>query len=1026
MKKIKLSLICIIISNSLIGQITYTFTTAGATGRFGPSQGQLNTAYALTNLNGLVVSTSGIQTWTVPVSGPYRINARGATGGNLNSQQFGTGATMIGDVNLVAGDVLKIVVGQKGVDVPNVSTWEGGGGGGGSFVVKSVGNIPLVVAAGGAGGDGYGDYVARPKPGGSSGTGNPNVTGVANSPLASSAGGGFTFNGANGANCTGGISFANGANGGTCNYGAAQGHGGFGGGGAGDYYTMGGAGGGYQGGNTKGGYSGSDGLTSAYSYNSGTNQTNTSGITTNNIALKSNGIVFITSLYSINISQTSSILCNGLSTAALSSTVNGGVPPFTYTWSPSGGNTYTASGLGAGVYTLTARGANTSTISATFTVTQPSALATSVSSQTNVSCFGGTNGAGVILVSGGVPAYTYTWYPSGGNASSASALAAGVFSINIKDANNCTTSTSLTITQPASLAVTASVNNAAVCAGASVIFTGAGANSYAWSGGASNGIAYTPAASGIYTVTGTVGVCSQTATVGVTVNPNPIITVNSGVICAGQNFTINPNGANTYTIQGGNAVVSPPSNTSYTVAGTSTAGCVSQAFATSNLTVNPNPTITVNNGTICVGQNFTINPNGANTYTIQGGNAVVSPSSNSSYTVIGTNSATGCRSQAFATSSLIVNANPIITVNSGAICAGQNFTINPNGANTYTIQGGNAVVSPAGNTSYTVAGTSTAGCVSQAFATSNLTVNSNPTVSISGPSVVCLGDSISLVANGANTYVWNNNATTTTIVITPTTTSTYSAVGTDTNGCVGLSAVDSIFVNPVPILSIISTATAICAGDTVKFTAAGATSYAWNIGDNDSLIVVTPTITTTYSVVGTNGFGCTSTKTDSVKVNALPNITISGTTGTICIGENITLTANGANTYTWSGGINTNSIAVSPSVSTTYSASGTSTDGCVGSNTLQLNVTECTNIKTIASKAAIKVYPNPNNGEFTIELTNINNSNITITNVLGQIIKTQKAELMNQINLNLFEKGVYFINVVENNQSVYRGSIIKQ
>ena len=93
---------------------------------------------------------------------------------------------------------------------------------------------------------------------------------------------------------------------------------------------------------------------------------------------------------------------------------------------------------------------------------------------------------------------------------------------------------------------------------------------------------------------------------------------------------------------------------------------------------------------------------------------------------------------------------------------------------------------------------------------------------------------------------------------------------------------------------------------------------------------------------------------------------------------------------------------------------------------MQIIVSECTSINTIASKANIKVYPNPNNGEFTIELTNINNSNITITNVLGQIIKTQKAELMNQIDLNLFDKGIYFINVMENNQSVYRGSIIKQ
>ena len=60
------------------------------------------------------------------------------------------------------------------------------------------------------------------------------------------------------------------------------------------------------------------------------------------------------------------------------------------------------------------------------------------------------------------------------------------------------------------------------------------------------------------------------------------------------------------------------------------------------------------------------------------------------------------------------------------------------------------------------------------------------------------------------------------------------------------------------------------------------------------------------------------------------------------------------------------------------------------------------------------------------ELTNRYNSNITITNILGQIIKSQKAELINQINLSLFEKGVYFINVMENNQSVYRGSIIKE
>jgi propanediol utilization protein len=989
-------------------------------------------------------------------------------------------------------------------------------------------------------------------------------------------------------------------------------------------------------------------------------------------------------------------------------TVNNGVicAGQNFTINPNGANTYTIQGGSAVV---------SPTSNASFTVSGTSGagclsqvFATSnltVNPNPTITVNNGTICVGQNFTINPSGANTYTI--QGGNAVVSPPSNSSYTVIGTNSATGCRSQTFATSSLIVNANPIITVNSGAICAGQNFTINPNGANTYTIQGG--NAVV-SPAVNTSYTVAGTstAGCVSQAfATSNLIVNANPIITVNNGAICAGQNFTINPNGANTYTIQGGSAVVSPTSNASFTVSGTSGAGCVSQAFATSNLTVNPNPTITVNNGTICVGQNFTINPNGANTYTIQGGNAVVSPPSNSSYTVIGTNSVTGCRSQAFATSSLLVNANPIITVNSGAICAGQNFTINPNGANTYTIQGGNAVVSPPSNAIFTVAGTSTAGCVSQAvatsslivnqnptitvnngaicagqnftinpngantytiqganavvspsvnttytvigtntitgcrsqsFATSNLTVNPNPTVSISGasgictgqnasltangattytwstgsnsasiittptanttytltgstpqgcssfttqlvtvqlslsvsiagpttvcygepanisglggvtytwntgatsstiaptltttttfsligasgtcsntasttisvtpnptvtitgtnaicangtssltvngattytwssgstsasvvfspsatsvysvvgsystgclnattqtvtvytlpvvsisgPSVVCLGDSISLVANGANTYVWNNNATTTTIVITPTTTSTYSAVGTDTNGCLGLSAIDSIFVNPVPILSIISTATAICVGDTVKFTAAGANSYAWNIGDNDSLIVVTPTITTTYSVVGTNGFGCTSTKTDSVKVNALPVLTISGTTGTICIGENITLTANGANTYTWSGGINTNSIAVSPSVSTTYSASGTSTDGCVGSNTLQVIVSQCTSINIIASKTEFKVYPNPNNGEFTIELTNINNSNITITNVLGQIIKTQKAELINQIDLNVFDKGIYFINVMENNQSVYRGSIIKQ
>ena len=293
------------------------------------------------------------------------------------------------------------------------------------------------------------------------------------------------------------------------------------------------------------------------------------------------------------------------------------------------------------------------------------------------------------------------------------------------------------------------------------------------------------------------------------------------------------------------------------------------------------PTITVNSGTICVGQSFTINPTGANTYTIQGGNSVVSPSINTTYSVIGTNTLSGCISQAFATSSLIVNPNPTITVNNGTICSGQNFTINPNGANTYTIQGGNSVVSPSINATYTVIGTSTDGCVSQAFGTSSLTVNPNPILSISGNTIICAGETTTLIVSGGNTYQWSTGAS-----------------------------------------------------------------------------------------------------SNSITINQSPN-------------------------------------------SYNYTVTSTGTNSCVSIATIQVIINICTGIEKIKTEG-VSIYPNPTNGEFTIELVSVNNTYITITNVLGQIIKIQKAELINQINLNLFEKGVYFISVMDNNQSVYRGSIIKE
>jgi hypothetical protein len=212
--------------------------------------------------------------------------------------------------------------------------------------------------------------------------------------------------------------------------------------------------------------------------------------------------------------------------------------------------------------------------------------------------------------------------------------------------------------------------------------------------------------------------------------------------------------------------------------------CGTGSTQTLNITVSGLPTITVNSGSICAGNSFTLIPNGANSYTFQGGSAVVSPTTTTSYTVIGAD-LNGCVSQTVA-SSVTVNALPLptIAVNSGSICLGNSFTIVPSGANTYTFIGGGPIVSPTVTTSYSVSGTSSAGCISSGFAVSNVTVNATPDISVSSSSsLICIGETATLTATGTNSYSWSTGSNTSTTIVSPTVTTTYTLTGTNLNGC---------------------------------------------------------------------------------------------------------------------------------------------------------------------------------------------------------------------------------------------------
>ena len=125
------------------------FTNLNASGRYGPAS--LGSHYTGQDHDGQVTLSSGIQRWTVPYTGDYRIEAIGAAGGydsHPNSSQYrGRGANMIGTFSLIKDEVIQILVGQEGgINTGSVSS----GGGGGTFVVRGS-NIPLIIAGGGGG-----------------------------------------------------------------------------------------------------------------------------------------------------------------------------------------------------------------------------------------------------------------------------------------------------------------------------------------------------------------------------------------------------------------------------------------------------------------------------------------------------------------------------------------------------------------------------------------------------------------------------------------------------------------------------------------------------------------------------------------------------------------------------------------------------------------------------------------------------------------------------------------------------------
>jgi gliding motility-associated-like protein len=585
-----------------------------------------------------------------------------------------------------------------------------------------------------------------------------------------------------------------------------------------------------------------------------------------------------------------------------------------YTWN-TGANTNSISVTPSvtTVYTINATAASCSG-SKTATVTVTSAPTLTVANSTICA------GTSTTLTATG--ATNYTWAPGGQTTSSIVVTPSVNTTYTITGANGTctnTTTASVNITSTPTLVTSPTT----ICAGQVATFTVSGATSYTWNPGNATGSSYTitPASSTTVSVLGANGSCTAQVTTSVTVNPSPTITVNSATICSNQTVTLTANGASTYTWNTGantNSIsVSPTVTTIYIINATS-ASCSSSKTAT--VTVSPQPTISVSSASICSGSTATLIANGATNYTwMPSGQTTssisVSPTVTTTYSITGSNGT--CTNTTTAT--LSVTPTPTLTANSVTICTGNTATLTASGATTYTwnpgsTSGNTFTIAPASSTTVSVVGVN-GSCTAQA--TASVTVGSSLSITVNS-ATICAGQNATLTASGVTTYTWNTGANTNSISVSPSATTIYTVAGS-TAGCNGVNTT-TVTVNTNPTITVNSSS--ICSGQSATLTASGANTYTWSNGINTNTQTVSPTSTTSYTVNGTALNGCNNMVAAILTVSVTTTPTLSVNSTSMCVGNTATLTANGATTYTWNTGAFTNSIVITPSITTSYTVVG--------------------------------------------------------------------------------------------------------
>ena len=615
-------------------------------------------------------------------------------------------------------------------------------------------------------------------------------------------------------------------------------------------------------------------------------------------------------------------------------------------------------------------------------------MTASISSPTNVSCNGASDGSATVTANGGTTDYTYLW-SNAATTPTVNGLAAGTYNVTITDANSCVATASITVNEPEELISELSAGTIA-CNGSTTDITNAVSGgttpiTYNWSNGA-NTQNLTGVVAGTYSVTvRDNNSCSVVREITIT-QPNVLtVSVNAGsVACNGSTTTASAvvsGGTEPYEYQWSNSATTQTITDiiagTYSVTVTDDNGCSTNAFTT--ITQPDALAVTISGSTsVCEGTTTTLTAN------VQGGTAdfTYSWSNGETTNAITTPQLTVATEYSVTVTdanNCIVSTNVNVEIGDtpgieisqvSAICVGNEVMLQANVSNAgsdYTVQWSSSdtgaglpditytetiTVTPtaAGIYTYTASLTATSCSDGQPFNSSanvQLTVNELPDAAITNntneTTITCSTTEISLTATGGTNYVWSNGVETADNNITAA--GNYTVTVTDANGCSNTESIvitEDVVAPTVSIINSTGTTLLTCTTTAINVEAQGTgTSYLWS---NDT-ITATNTFTEagTYFVTATAENGCSS----SASLAITQPETLTATASAEPLGNDNTtsasVTVNGGTApynYLWSNGETSqtiNNISVG-----TYSVTVTDANDCSVTSSVAISLSEVT------------------------------------------------------------------------------------